>query len=196
MSSALVASMSLTLVLVFGLLFGFLAAIGFYAGLGLYAMVGIAVFLGFVQWYIGPLVVKWSTNMRPLRQGELTWVEETVHEFCIKNKVKIPKIMIVNTAMPNAFVFGRTNRSATLGLTQGLLNTLSQDEVKGVIAHEVGHLKHNDMVVMTLVSVVPTIAPAFSIRLIPFSQSSSFLDVTASAGTYTTKSLLIRSITV
>ena len=158
MSSAFVASMSLTLVLVFGILFGFLAAIGFYAGLGLYAMVGIAIFMGFIQWYIGPFIIKWSTNMRPLRQGDLPWIEETVHEFCIKNRIKIPKIMIANSGMPNAFVFGRTNNSATLTITQGLLNTLSEDEVKAVIAHEVGHIKHNDMIVMTLVSVVPTIA--------------------------------------
>jgi len=158
MIGKLVASMSLTMVLVFGLLFALLAGLGLYFNIGIYAMVGLAIILGLIQWAIGPAIVRWSTNMKPLEKDEFPWLEEAVHEICIKNKAKIPKITIANTGMPNAFVFGRTNKSATLTLTRGLLNTLTKDEVKGVIAHEIGHIKHNDMVVMTIVSVIPTIA--------------------------------------
>lgn len=158
MIGKLVASMSLTMVLVFGLLFALLAGLGFYFNIGIYAMAGLGIVLGLVQWAIGPAIVRWSTNMRPLQKDEFPWIEEIVHEICIKNKVRIPKITIANTGMPNAFVFGRTNKSATLTLTRGLLNNLTKDEVRGVIAHEIGHIKHNDMVVMTLVSVIPTIA--------------------------------------
>lgn len=158
MIKGLVASMSLTMIMVFGLLFALLAGLGFYFDLGIYTIVGIAVAFGLFQWAIGPAIVRWSTNMSPLNREEFPWIEETIHEICIKNRVKIPKITIANTSMPNAFVFGRSNKSATLTLTRGLLNTLSKDEVKGVIAHEIGHIKHNDMVVMTIISVIPTIA--------------------------------------
>ena len=158
MIGKLVASMSLTMIMVFGLLFALLAGLGLYFNIGIYAMVGLAIILGLVQWAIGPAIVRWSTNMRPLEKDEFPWLEEAVHEICIKNKTKIPMITIANTGMPNAFVFGRTNKSATLTLTRGLLNTLTKDEVKGVIAHEIGHIKHNDMIVMTIVSVIPTIA--------------------------------------
>lgn len=158
MIGKLVASMSLTMVFVFGLLFALLAGLGFYFNIGIYAMVGLAIILGLIQWAIGPAIVRWSTNMKPLEKDEFPWIEEAVHEICIKNNTKIPKITIANTGMPNAFTFGRTNKSATLTLTRGLLNTLTPDEVKGVIAHEIGHIKHNDMVVMTIVSVIPTIA--------------------------------------
>lgn len=150
--------MSLTMVLVFGFLFALLAAIGFYFNIGVYAMVGMGIMMGLFQWAIGPSIVRWTTNMQPLNRDEFPWIEETVHEICIKNNAKIPKITIANIGMPNAFVFGRTNKSATLTLTRGLVNSLSRDEVKGVIAHEIGHIKHNDMVVMTIVSVIPTIA--------------------------------------
>jgi len=158
MIRGLVASMSLTMVMVFGLLFALLAGLGFYFDLGIYTIVGLAVVFGLFQWAIGPAIVRWSTNMSPLNKDEFPWIEETIYEICIKNRVKIPKITIANTSMPNAFVFGRSNKSATLTLTRGLLNTLSKDEVKGVIAHEIGHIKHNDMVVMTMISVIPTIA--------------------------------------
>jgi len=158
MIRGLVASMSLTMVMVFGLLFALLAGLGFYFDLGIYAIAGLAVVFGLFQWAIGPVIVRWSTNMSPLNKDEFPWIEETIYEICIKNRVKIPKITIANTSMPNAFVFGRSNKSATLTLTRGLLNTLSKDEAKGVIAHEIGHIKHNDMVVMTIISVIPTIA--------------------------------------
>ncbi|MGY5144447.1 MAG: zinc metalloprotease HtpX [Candidatus Nitrosopumilus sp. bin_32a] len=158
MIKQLVVSMSLTMVLVFGLLFALLAGLSFYFDLGIFATVVMAVALGLFQWSIGPSIVRWSTNMGPLNKEEFPWIEETAHEICIKNNVKIPKITIANTSMPNAFVFGRTSKSATLTLTRGLLNTLTKDEVRGVIAHEIGHIKHNDMVVMTIISVIPTIA--------------------------------------
>ena len=158
MIKGLVASMSLTMVLVFGLLFALLVGLSFYFDLGIFATVGLAIGLGLFQWAIGPSIIRWSTNMSPLNKDEFHWIEETTHEICIKNKVKIPKITIANTSMPNAFVFGRTSKSATLTLTRGLLNTLTKDEVRGVIAHEIGHIKHNDMVVMTVISVIPTIA--------------------------------------
>lgn len=158
MIGKLVASMSLTMILVFGLLFALLAGLAFYFDIGIYGTVGMAVALGLFQWAIGPLIVRWSTNMRPLDKDEFPWIEQTVQDICFKNKVTVPKITIANTGMPNAFVFGRTSKSATLTITRGLLNTLHPDEVKGVIAHEIGHIKHNDMVVMTIVSVIPTIA--------------------------------------
>ena len=158
MIAKLVASMSFTMILVFGLLFALLAALGFYFNIGIYGMVGMGIVLGLIQWAIGPTIVRWSTNMQPLEKDEFPWIEGIVHEICIKNKTKIPKITIANTGMPNAFVFGRTSKSATLTITRGLLNSLTQDEVKGVIAHEIGHIKHNDMVVMTIISVIPTIA--------------------------------------
>lgn len=154
----LVASMSLTLIIVFGLLFALLAGLAAFFNIGIFATVGMAIVLGLFQWAIGPKIIRWSTNMTPLDRKEFPWIEETVHEICIKNKVKIPQITIANTGMPNAFVFGRTSKSATLTLTRGLLNNLTRDEIKGVIAHEIGHIKHNDMVTMTVVSVIPTIA--------------------------------------
>ena len=153
----LVASMGLTMILVFGLLFALLAGLGLYFNIGIYAIVGLGIVMGLIQWAIGPIIVKWSTNMQPLKRDEFPWIEKAVHEICLRNHTRIPRITIANTSMPNAFVFGRTNKSATMTLTRGLLKTLSQ-EVKGVIAHEIGHIKHNDMVVMTILSVIPTIA--------------------------------------
>ena len=79
MIKRLVASMSLTIVLVFGLLFALLAGLSFYFNLGIFVTVGLAVGLGLFQWAIGPSIVRWSTNMIPLNKEEFPWIEETTN---------------------------------------------------------------------------------------------------------------------
>lgn len=151
-------TMGLTVFLLFGLLFGLLAMIGYLFGISGYLIVAVAIFLVFLQWLIAPKIIWWTTNMRLLEKEEYPWVWKTVEELCKKNKVPMPKIALARVGAPNAFVFGRTPSSATLTLTQGLLNNLNREEVEAVIAHEIGHIKHKDMVVMTLVSAIPIVA--------------------------------------
>ena len=81
-----------------------------------------------------------------------------VKEFVAKSEMPMPRLAIVPNNTPNGFVFGRTSSSATLALHEGLLTSLNEDEVKGVIAHELGHIKHKDYIVMTVLSVLPLIA--------------------------------------
>ncbi|MEM5802015.1 MAG: zinc metalloprotease HtpX [Candidatus Aenigmatarchaeota archaeon] len=172
MPANLIITMFLTLFLLFGFLFAILAAIGYYIGLSGYLIVAIAIFLVFIQWLIGPNIIWWTTNMRPLEKNEYPWIWETVEEISKKHKVPMPKkIALVRSGAPNAFVFGRTPRSATLAITQGLLNNLTKEEVKAVIGHEMGHIKHKDMVVMTVVSAIPVIA-YFIARFLIFTSDS------------------------
>lgn len=111
-----------------------------------------------LQYVIGPAMVKWSTRLHYLKPGEHLWLETTVKNLAEKNAVPPPKLAIVPDPTPNAFVFGRTTRGATLAVHEGLLKQLNQDEVRGVIGHELGHIKHKDFVVMTVLSALPLIA--------------------------------------
>lgn len=155
MPLGLVLTMTLTILLLFGFLFGLLAVVGLYFDLSGYLVVGLAVGIVILQWAIGPSIIRWTTNMRDMKHGEHPWIEEFVRDLCKKHKLKMPKLCVVNDGNPNAFVFGRTNSSATLCVTNGLLQRLNKDEVRGVLAHEVGHIKHNDMVLMVVVSAIP-----------------------------------------
>jgi heat shock protein HtpX len=85
-------------------------------------------------------------------------LETTVKTLAEKDGVSMPRLATVPSKTPNAFVFGRTSRSATLAVHEGLLTNLNKDEVKGVIAHELGHIKHRDFIVMTVLSALPLIA--------------------------------------
>ena len=136
----------------------FLAAIMFIIQLDLiYAVILTALFILF-HYLIGPAIVRMSTRLKYLEAGENPWLESTVKGLADKSGIPTPKLAIVPDKTPNAFVFGRTASDATLAVHEGLLKNLNKDEVKGVIGHELGHIKHKDYIVMTIISALPLIA--------------------------------------
>ena len=110
------------------------------------------------QYLIGPAIVRASTRLRYLKSGENPWLESTVKELAQKSGIPPPKLAVVPNPTPNAFVFGRTRQDATLAVHEGLLKNLNEDEVKGVIGHELGHVRHRDFLIMTALSSLPLVA--------------------------------------
>lgn len=140
----------------------FVFAIVYFLGLDLWtgllvALGGSALFILF-QYAVGPSIVAATSRLQYLKPGENPWLESTVKELADKSNLPMPKLAIVPNSTPNAFTFGRTSSSATLAVHEGLLRSLNKDEVKGVIAHELGHIKHKDYIVMTVLSALPLIA--------------------------------------
>ena len=72
-----------------------------------------------IQYLIGPAMVKWSTSLRYLKPGEHPWLETTVKDLAEKSAIPQPKLAVVPDPTPNAFVFGRTTRGATLAVHEG-----------------------------------------------------------------------------
>lgn len=159
-------AMTLTLILLFSLLFGILAAISYYFELPIWTSVILAILLVFFQWLIGPKIIWWTINMRLMTKKEYPWIWRFVEKTCEEKRVPIPKICIARIGAPNAFVFGRTPSTSTLVLTIGLLRNLNKEEIKAVIGHELGHVKHKDCIIMTIVSAIPIIAYFVSRSLI------------------------------
>jgi heat shock protein HtpX len=123
----------------------------------LLALGGIALFILF-QYLVGPAIVAATSRLHYLKAGENPWLESTVKELAAKSGVPMPRLATVPDKTPNAFVFGRSASSATLAVHDGLLRSLNEDEVRGVIGHELGHVRHRDFIVMTVLSALPLIA--------------------------------------
>jgi heat shock protein HtpX len=111
-----------------------------------------------LQYLIGPAIVRGSTRLHYLKPGENPWLESTVKELAEKSGLPTPRLAVVPEESPNAFVFGRTAGDATLAVHEGLLRQLNKDEVKAVIGHELGHIRHKDYLVMTMLSALPLLA--------------------------------------
>ena len=152
-----------TSILIAAFIFGiFIFAILFFLQLDL--VTGLVIGLGatalfiLFQYLVGPAIVAATARLHYLKPGENPWLESTVKELADKSGLSMPRVATVPNNTPNAFTFGRSEKSATLAVHEGLLKNLNEDEVKGVIAHELGHIKHKDYIVMTVLSALPLIA--------------------------------------
>jgi len=151
-------AMTVPVVLVLVIFAAFLAIIMYIVQLSFFWAIILSGLFILIQYLIGPAIVRASTRLRYLKSGENPWLESTVNELAQKSSIPIPKLAIVPNPTPNAFVFGRTSRDATLVVHEGLLQNLNKEEVRGVIGHELGHIKHKDFLIMTALSSLPLIA--------------------------------------
>jgi len=125
-----------------------------------YTLGGLAFLTGMFmlfEWFIGPSVAAKSLSLKYVASEEAPWLHSVVEELSRKSGIPKPKIAVAPYPVPNACVFGRTIRGATLAVTEGLLENLNADEVKAVISHELGHLRHKDCIVLTLLNAIPTL---------------------------------------
>ncbi len=158
---ALKRTMAFTIVLVFAIFLGLITIISVfftdpYSALAV-GLIG-AFFLVLLQYLIGPSIVRFSSRLHYLAPGENLWLESKVGQLANQAGVPMPRLAISPDPTPNAFVFGRTQSGATLAVHQGLLQRLNEDEIEGVLAHELGHVRHRDFIVVTIISAIPLVA--------------------------------------
>lgn len=147
-----------------GVLYGLLAAIAILVcvlcGASALTAVIAAIVAILFQFLVGPwltdLSMKWfyKANFKAELPEYLT---AFVTEVCARHNMKMPKIGFIDDGAPNAYTYGRTKNDARVIITRGTLELLSEDEVKAVVAHELGHASHYDMLFMTVAQVVPLI---------------------------------------
>lgn len=107
------------------------------------------------SWRHGAERVLWSTGAWELIEpatAEQRQLVNVVEEMAIASSIPKPRIWIVPDDDPNAFATGRDQESASIAVTQGLLGTLNRDELQGVIAHEMAHVRNLDVRLMTLLA--------------------------------------------
>jgi len=140
----------------FGILYGVIVAIGSYMGVGsvlLYII--LAVVFTFFQFLIGPAMVGWTMKVKLVSEKEEPELHQMVSELARQAKMPKPKVGISELSIPNAFAYGSFD--SRVAVTRGILNLLKKDELKAVLGHELSHIRHRDVVVMTMLAVVPLI---------------------------------------
>ncbi len=118
----------------------------------------VAVFFIFMQYYFSDKLVLWSMRARIVSEDEAPELHEIVRRLSTEAQIPMPKVAIVDTPIPNAFATGRSPSSAVVAVTTGLLRTLNRDEIEAVLAHEISHIKNRDVAVLTIASVISTLA--------------------------------------
>lgn len=150
--------MWMTSIIMFTIVYVLVMIAGIYVGVGSYMIWLVAsLIIIFLQYWFGPSLVKRSMNVRPLSEAEAPQIHQMVQELADAAGIPKPEIGLSEVNIPNAFAYGRSKRSGHIAITRPILGLLDHDELKAVIGHEMGHIQHNDMIVTTVVSVIPMI---------------------------------------
>lgn len=110
-----------------------------------------------IQWLISPYVIGALYRVREISESENPKLHRIVENLSQKSNISKPKLMLAQIQIPNAFAYGSPLAGNHVAVTEGLLNSLNEDEVEAVIGHELGHLKHKDVQVMMVVSFLPAL---------------------------------------
>jgi len=115
------------------------------------------VLFNFVQWLFAPYLIGALYRVREVSPSDDPKLYGIVERLSQKSGIKMPKVMIAQIPLPNAFAYGSPIAGSRVAVTTGLLKTLESEEVEAVIGHELGHLKHRDVQVMMFVSFLPAL---------------------------------------
>lgn len=110
------------------------------------------------QWYFSDRIALYSMAAREVTAEQAPQLHEVVDRLCSLADMPKPRIAIADTDMPNAFATGRSPNRAVVCVTTGLLRRLDVEEVEGVLSHELSHVAHRDVLVMTVASVAGVVA--------------------------------------
>src|SRR6184192_1681410 len=144
-----------------GVLTLFLMMVGQYFGgrNGMTLGLGIAVCTNAFAYFFSDKIALLSSGARPVSREELPRLYAVVERLASKANLPVPKLYVIPEAAPNAFATGRSPRHASVAVTEGLLQLMNDDELEGVIAHELSHVRNYDILIS---SIAATLAGAIT----------------------------------
>lgn len=119
----------------------------------------IAVVMNFVSYFFSDKIALKTSGAQPVTREQLPRLYQVMERLAAKANIPVPKLYVVPDAAPNAFATGRSPNHASVAVTQGLLQIMNDDELEGVIAHELSHVRNYDILTS---SIAATIAGAIT----------------------------------
>ncbi len=110
---------------------------------------------GIVYFFSDKIVLR-MYRAQPLNKAQYRYVHNIVHELAESMQLPMPKLWIVHNSMANAFATGRNPQHASIAVTTGILDLLEIHELRGVLAHELSHIKNRDVLVATIAATIAT----------------------------------------
>jgi heat shock protein HtpX len=142
--------MGLVMLLVGGLYVTVMAALIAFTDLGPIAVLVIAAAIGLGQWFFSDKLAMAAMRAREVSPNEAPELHGMVDRLCALADMPKPRVAIAYTDVPNAFATGRSPNHAVIAVTTGLLDRLDGEELEGVLSHELSHVAHRDVLVMTV----------------------------------------------
>src|SRR5712692_1954795 len=126
---------------------------------GMQIALGIAVVMNFVSYFFSDKIALASSGAQPVSREQLPRLYNVMERLAAKANIPVPKLYVVPDIAPNAFATGRNPRHASVAVTEGLLQLMNDEELEGVIAHELSHVRNYDILIS---SIAATLAGAIT----------------------------------
>jgi len=120
----------------------------------------ISVAMNFTSYFFSDKIALAAYRAQPVTREQLPRAYEVVERLAAKDGIPVPKIYVIPTDSPNAFATGRNPQHASVAVTHGILGLLNDEELEGVLAHELGHVKNRDILTS---SIAATLAGAITL---------------------------------
>jgi heat shock protein HtpX len=144
----------LMMVILYGAVIGLLIAVG----INFAVVLVFAAILLFVQYWFSDKIALFGMHGRIVTPEEAPQLHGVVDRLCAMADMKKPRVAIADVDMPNAFATGRSPKSAVVCATTGLMRRLDEPELEAVLSHELSHVAHRDVAVMTIASFLGMVA--------------------------------------
>jgi heat shock protein HtpX len=113
-----------------------------------------AAIMNFVSYFFSDKIALASSGAQPVSREQLPRLYNVMERLAAKASIPVPKLYVVPDAAPNAFATGRNPQHASVAVTQGLLQIMNDDELEGVIAHELSHVRNYDILTSSIAATV------------------------------------------
>src|SRR3989344_3099384 len=145
----------ITIFIAFIIALGYVLDWYYQGGYGIFTMaIVISMVMSLVSYFSADKIALASTGAKQIQKEDNPYVYRMVENLCIAQGLPTPKVHIIDSPALNAFATGRNPEHASIAVTTGLLKSLENEELEGVIAHELSHVKNYDILVMTIVVVL------------------------------------------
>jgi heat shock protein HtpX len=143
-------------IMLLGVLSGLLVFLGGVVGgqHGMHVALIFAAVMNLITYFFSDKIVLSIYGAQPLDEKRFSWIYDIVEELCAHDNLPMPKLWYINTPMANAFATGRNPKHASVAVTQGILDLLDERELRGVLAHEISHVKNRDILVGTIAATI------------------------------------------
>jgi heat shock protein HtpX len=121
---------------------------------GMTIALGFAVVMNAFAYFFSDKIALWSSGAKPVTREQLPRLYAVMERLAAKANLPLPKLYVVPEQAPNAFATGRNPRHASVAVTQGLLDLMNDDELEGVIAHELSHVRNYDILISSIAATI------------------------------------------
>ena len=146
--------MMVFIAILIGLGYVYSAAIGDTTYGGVWLAIVVSLSMTLVSYFQGDKIALWTSGAKPIAKEQNPYVYNLIENLCITSGLPVPKIYIIDDPAINAFATGRKPELASVAVTRGAIEKLENEELEGVLAHELSHVSNYDIRFMTLVAVM------------------------------------------